>query len=65
MKPISVSLSATMRKKLARISKESRLSRTTIIRHAVKKQLPLWEASGCGSVAPVGKIRRLKAGARE
>jgi hypothetical protein len=60
MKPISVLFSTTLRERLARISQKSGLSPETIVRHAVKKQLPLWEAnghnSGKGASKSTGKL---------
>jgi len=46
MKFIPVQLSAPVRRRLARISRKSGLSPATIIRHAVKRQLTLWEGDG-------------------
>jgi hypothetical protein len=55
MKPVSVLLSPATHLRLNRISKQSRLSPTTIIRHAVKKQLPIWEGDGDESKALASK----------
>lgn len=53
---ITVSLSAATRRKLARISQKSKLSPSTLIRHAVKKQLSVWESDGCDLAALASKM---------
>jgi hypothetical protein len=58
MKSISVVLSATIHRRLARVSQQSGLSPATIIRHAVKKQLLLWEANVSDTKTLASKIGR-------
>lgn len=72
MNLISVPFSQVIHQRLARLSEKSGLSAVTLIRHAVKKQLPLWEGNGgesetaasrsIGKSQQSGGRRKIKAG---
>jgi hypothetical protein len=64
MNLITVPLSPIIRERLARVSEKSGLSPATLIRHAVKKQLRLWEADCDGSAALADGMNASKTAAR-